>query len=70
MITKEEKERIEESFKQRCINNNIKFKSKKFYEVQSEFFSGVMIALNITIPGWYISIISGREIINDYGIKS
>jgi hypothetical protein len=70
MISNEEKQRIEDSFKQRCINDNIKFKSKKYYEVQNIFFSGVMTALNLVIPTWYIPIISQREIISDYGIKS
>jgi hypothetical protein len=63
MIAEEEIIRIEQSFKTRCINFNIKFKSKKFYELQCEFFCGVMIALNTTLPRWSICIISNREII-------
>lgn len=66
MITDIEKNRIENSFKERCISLNIKYKTKKFYEEQASFFCGASIALNINLPIWTISIMSGREIIEKY----
>ncbi len=62
-LSKEEIQRIEEIFKQRCINNEVKFRSKKFYELQVEYFSGVMAALNIQSPSWVLLMTCGREIV-------
>lgn len=64
MITEEEIKRIEETFKNRCIHvHNIKCGSKKFYDLQCEYFVGVMTALNIILPKWSIYIMSSRPII-------
>lgn len=64
--TKEQIKKIEEVFIQRCIHNNVKYKSKKYYEYQQEFFCGAMALLEIPIPKWFISIISNREIVEKY----
>lgn len=66
MLNEKERIRIEEIFKSRMINNRIKYSSRKFFELQTEFFSGAMTALNILPPIWTISIMSGREIIEPY----
>lgn len=66
MITSEEVHRIETTFKERCKMFSIKYKSKKFYELQAEYFIGAMTALNINFPHWSIAIMSGREIIDTY----
>ncbi len=62
-ITIEEQTRIENVFIQRCKNNYIKFKSKKFYELQVEFFSGACAALNEIPVSWGICITSRRKIV-------
>ncbi len=67
MKTDELINKVEEDFKRRCIKQNIKFQSKKFYEFQCEFFIGaasVLEGLELVIPPkWIICIMSGREII-------
>jgi len=69
MITKEEMNRIETVFKERCIALNIKFGSKAFYKEQSAFFVGAMIALDNIVPYWALIIPTGREIIEPYKLK-
>lgn len=66
VFSNQKKKEIEEVFKQRCLNNDIKYKSKKYYELQTEFFSGAMAVYNEAIPSWSIMIMSGREIIEKY----
>lgn len=63
-MTVETKNRVEKAFKDRCITQGVKFKSKKFYELQAEFFAGAMSVLNEIPPDWGINIMTGREIIN------
>ena len=64
LINNEEIERIEAVFKNRCINvHGVKCETKKFYELQCEYFIGVQVALNIALPKWTICIGSGRPII-------
>jgi hypothetical protein len=63
----EELKRIETVFKSRCITQQVKFKSRAYYKMQLEFFSGAMAALNICPPHWIICITSNREIIENYG---
>jgi hypothetical protein len=67
-LSKEEKEAIENTFLIRCKNvHNIKSYTKKFYELQVEYFCGAMAILQqlgYKNPiGWEISLMSGREIV-------
>ncbi len=69
VITTEDQQRIENMFRDRCIAGNIKFKSKKFYELQVEYLCGAMVALNIQLPIWVIYIQTNREIIEPYKLS-
>lgn len=69
VISKEEQDRIEEIFKARCIGQRIKYESKTFFNIQVEFFSGAMAALNKVPPIWSIYIMSGRPIIKLYKLN-
>lgn len=62
-MTDETIERLKVSFIERCKMNDIKFESKKYIQMQSDYFIGAMIALNQTHHGWGICIMSGRSII-------
>lgn len=64
MISNEEMTRIENTFKERCINiHKIKFESKKFYDLQCEYFVGAMAALNEQPIKWSTCIMASRPII-------
>lgn len=65
--------KIEEKFKEYCINNDVKYKSKKYYKQQHAYFIGT---INVFIeyigndfiipPKWGIALMSAREIIEKY----
>jgi len=67
-ISQEDRNRIELVFIQRMTNARVKFKSKTFYKLQAEFFSGVMAAYNLVPPYWAITIMTNREIVAKYNI--
>jgi len=64
---------IELKFKQFCINNEVKYKSKKYYELQHAYFVGTInvfveyIGNDFVVPPkWGIALMSQREIIEKY----
>ena len=60
----------EEDFKYYCINNNIKYKSKTYYKYQHIYFNGCIAILKEVPAKWGICLMSSREIIEDYTVKS
>ena len=62
--------KVEESFKQFCITNKVKYKSKTYYKYQLIYFNGAIPLLGEIPPKWGICLMSSREIIEDYTIKS
>lgn len=72
MTEKEKKTAIDNTelgFKNFCITNQVKYKSKQYYQLQSTYFNGAICVLGEIPPKWGVSIISNREIIEDYKQK-
>jgi len=58
--------KVEETFLTILKTNNIKYKSKKYYEFQYIFFNGAIAILEEVPPKWGIALMSNREIIEKY----
>lgn len=55
--------RVEEEWKDRYPQNNLKPGNKDYLLAHNSFFLGAMVGSNTDIPYWGICIISGRDII-------
>lgn len=66
MISDEEQERLEKAFMKRMQDIGVKPNTKKYGELQAEFFVGVMLALNIAFAPWAFSIMRGDDICKKY----
>jgi hypothetical protein len=60
------KERTEEVFKNRCIEQRVEWDTPDFYERQVEFFAGACAVLDEIPPYWGVCLMSNRSIINEY----
>jgi len=67
MIDEQIRSRVEETFLHRMNSIYPKLKPThiKYLELQAEFFSGAMIALNVADVRWSISIMRGDDILKD-----
>ena len=73
IITTEEKDKLEDNFRKRCIVLGIKHASSKYYNLQVEW----VVAMSTTLellgiqypPYWYICTSCGREIIEPYKLN-
>ena len=64
--TKEDIERVENSFKTLCRNHYITYGSKKYMELEKFYFSGAIMAFNYSVPSWGVSLMSGRPILEKF----
>lgn len=55
-------EKVEDLFRSRYTDGNLKPKSKAFLQEQAAYFAGATIALNEVPPLWYFSILRGENI--------
>jgi hypothetical protein len=70
-MTDEVKKKIENQFRERMKVQQIKWGSKKFYDAQTEFFSGAMTAIHtltdeVPSSAWSIAIMRSSSIIEKY----
>jgi hypothetical protein len=69
-MTKEEIQdgilRLEKNLLQICVNDNVKYESNKFYEIQTAMIAGFIAAANETPVKLGISLMARRPIIEVY----
>lgn len=61
--THEDLERCEKTFITLCKNHFVKYGTNKYKEWEKAYFSGAMMAFNVSIAKWGVALIGGREII-------